>query len=93
MASTVGVTGQEDSGLVPCPGHIPNPIRGGHYRDGVFQACAIAGGVAWAGGAERPHLAEGEIATENRNTSVGECVCQRAEERRLGVTSCTVGED
>jgi hypothetical protein len=64
-----------------------------HHFDGVLEACAIAGGVAWAGRAERPYLAEGEIATENRKSCVGERIRQRAEQRRLGVASCTVGED
>jgi hypothetical protein len=50
-------------------------------------------GVAGTGRSERSYLAIGQIAAENGESGLGKCISQRAEQRGLGVATCTVSEN
>lgn len=61
--------------------------------DGIFQAFAVASGVAGARRTEFSQLAKWQVAAENGESRCGKSFCERDQECRLRVAACSVSKN
>lgn len=64
-----------------------------HCGDGIFQAFAVASGVAGARRTEFSQLAKWQITAENGESRCGKSFCERDQECRLRVAACSVSKN
>jgi len=91
-----GIFSAEHAGLATAVGVASEKETSGDHssllRDRVFQAGAVAGGVAGTGRAEWPRLPVRQVAAEHGKAGCGEGLGEGDQQRSLGVAAGAVGQ-